>query len=284
MGAFLVRFPQMKIEMGWLFMFRLYRFKAAAYWLLPLWLFVEIFYGSLFGSNSGVAHWAHVGGFLFGAVGALAIQHSGLEHKANKAIEEKLEWKTDAEIEQATGMMEHGQLADALALLNEYVAAKPNSLDAWSLIRQIYTRQNDIKGYLEVTAKICALHLKAREVEAAFQDYAEFIDSGGGKLPADTWLELGKGAESLQEFERALAEYLRLAESYPTDRQALTAQLNAARLCLKKLNRPQDALALYQAAAGSPIPHLDWEALIQAGIKEAKAAIGGTSAAAAGAQ
>jgi membrane associated rhomboid family serine protease len=284
MGAFLVRFPQMKIEMGWLFMFRLYRFKAAAYWLLPLWLFVEIFYGSLFGSNSGVAHWAHVGGFLFGAVGALAIQHSGLEHKANKAIEEKLEWKADAEIEQATGMMEHGQLADALALLNEYVAAKPNSLDAWSLIRQIYTRQNDTKRYLEVTARICALHLKAREVEAAFQDFAEFIDSGGGKLPADTWLELGKGAESLQKFERALAEYLRLAESYPTDRQALTAQLNAARLCLKKLNRPQDALALYQAAAGSPIPHLDWEALIQAGIKEAKAAIGGTSAAAAGAQ
>src|SRR3954452_6057089 len=78
MGAFLVRFPKMKIEMAWLFMFRLYRFKAAAYWLLPLWLAVEIFYGSLFGSTSGVAHWAHVGGFLFGAAAAVAIQRSGL--------------------------------------------------------------------------------------------------------------------------------------------------------------------------------------------------------------
>jgi membrane associated rhomboid family serine protease len=29
MGAFLVRFPKMKIEMAWLFMFKLYRFKAA---------------------------------------------------------------------------------------------------------------------------------------------------------------------------------------------------------------------------------------------------------------
>src|SRR5208282_4136874 len=85
MGAFLVRFPNMKIEMAWLFFFRLYRFKAAAYWLLPLWLLMEVFYGSLFGSSSGVAHWAHVGGFLFGAAAALAIQHSGLEHKANKA-------------------------------------------------------------------------------------------------------------------------------------------------------------------------------------------------------
>jgi membrane associated rhomboid family serine protease len=57
MGAFLVRFPKMKIEMAWLFMFRLRRFKAPAYWLLPLWLLSEIFYGSLFGSSSGVAHW-----------------------------------------------------------------------------------------------------------------------------------------------------------------------------------------------------------------------------------
>src|SRR5271166_3050906 len=89
MGAFLVRFPKMKIEMAWLFFFRLYRFKAAAYWLLPLWLLMEVFYGSLFGSSSGVAHWAHVGGFIFGAVAAIGIQHSGLEQKANQAIEEK---------------------------------------------------------------------------------------------------------------------------------------------------------------------------------------------------
>ena len=58
-------------------MFKMYRFKAAAYWLLPLWLLTEIFYGSLLGSSSGVAHWAHVGGFLFGALAAVAIQHSG---------------------------------------------------------------------------------------------------------------------------------------------------------------------------------------------------------------
>ncbi len=284
MGAFLVRFPKMKIQMAWLFLFRLYRFKAAAYWLLPLWLLMEILYGSLLGSSGGVAHWAHVGGFLFGAVAALAIERSGLEQKANQVIEEKLAWKTDAEIEQAGSMMEQGQLADALTLLNQYVGAKPNSLDAWNLIRQVHTRQNNTPGHLEATTKTCALHLKANEVEAAFQDYAEFIDAGGGKMPPATWLELCKGAESLQEFERALAEYKQLAQSYPTERQALTAQLSAARLCIKKLNRPQEALALYQAAAASPIPHLDWEQLIQAGIKEAKAAIGAANGAAAGAQ
>ena len=270
-------------SMAWLFLFKLYRFKAAAYWLLPLWLFGEIFYGSLFGSSSGVAHWAHVGGFLFGALAALAIQHSGIEQKANKAIEDKLAWSNDAELEQASGMMEHGQFSEALILLTNYVTAKPNSLDAWNLLRQIHTRQNNTKEYLEATAKTCALHLRAHQVEAAFQDYAEFTD-GGGKMPAATWLELCKGAEEMQEFDRALAEYQQLAQSYPADRQALTAQLSAARLCLKRLNRPQDALALYQAAAVSPIPHLDWDQHIHAGIKEARAQISSGTAAAASAQ
>jgi membrane associated rhomboid family serine protease len=284
MGAFLVRFPKMKIEMAWIFFFKLYRFKAAAYWLLPLWLGSEIFYGSLFGSTSGVAHWAHVGGFIFGAVAALAIQHSGIEQKANQAIEEKLSWNTDPELEQASSMMEHGQLTEALPLLTSYVVAKPNSLDAWTMLRQLHQRQNNTKEYLDAIVKTCALHLKAHEIEAAFQDYADFIDSGGSKVPAAVWLELCKGAEEMQDFERAFAEYQQLAQSYPADRQALTAQLSAARLCLKRLNRPQDALAIYQSAAASPIPHLDWEQHIQSGIKEAKTAMSAGTASAAAAQ
>ena len=284
MGAFLVRFPKIKIEMAYLLFFRLYRFKAAAYWLLPLWLFSEIFYGSLSGSSGGVAHWAHVGGFLFGALAAVAIQHSGLEQKANKAIEEKVGWTNDAELEQASGLMEHGQLAEAQVILANYVAAKPNSLDAWSLLRQIYTRQNDTRNYLDATVKTCALHLRAHEVEAAYQDCAEFSNSGGSKMPAATWLELCKGAEEIQDFERAFSEYQQLAQAYPAERQSLTAQLSAARLCLKRLKRPKDALALYQAAAASPVPHLDWEQHIQAGIKDAKAAMSSGDAIAAGAQ
>ncbi len=296
MGAFLIRFPKMKIEMAfvWWFSiirmlrtgnpFRFYRFRAAAYWLLPLWLGIEVIYGALFGSAGGVAHWAHVGGFVFGAVAAIGLRYSGIEHKANTAIEEQVAWTNDAELEHASALMEQGQLSDAQAVLAGYLAANPNSLDACALLRQVYARMGESKSYLEATVKSCALHLKAHEVEAAFQDYAEFVDNGGGKMPASAWLELCKGAEELQEFDRALTEYLDLAKAYPTERQSLTAQLSAARLCLKKLNRPQDALAIYQAAATSPVPHLDWEQIIQSGIKEAKAAVSSVKAIAAGAQ
>jgi hypothetical protein len=285
----------MKIDMAWIWWFsilrllrtgnpfRMYPFKAAAYWLLPLWLGIEILYGTVFGSISSVAHWAHVGGFGFGALAAVGLRYSGIEHKANKAIEEEVAWTNDAELEQASTMMEHGQLAEAQTVLTGYVATNPNSLDAWAMLRQICSRQSATNGYLDATVKVCALHLKSHEVEMAFEDYADFIDNGGGKMPVTTWLELCKGAEELQEFDRALSEYISLAKAYPTERQSLTAQLSAARLCLKKLNRAQDALAIYQAASSSPVPHLDWEQIIQSGIKEAKAALASGNAAAAGA-
>lgn len=272
----------MKIEMAWLFMIRPYvfRFNAAAYWLLPLWLLMEVGYGTLFGSMSAVAHWAHVGGFLFGALVALGLRYSGLEHKANQAIEKKVAWTPDADIDQASGLMDHGQLDEASAILNEHLAAKPDSLDGWNLMRQIHWRRQQTEEFQQATLKTCALHLKARNPEAAWKDYEEFLNSGGASAPPDIWLELCKAADDLQSYERALYEYEHLAATFPNERQALMAQLGAAKVCLKRLNRPQDALTFYQAAAASPIPHLDWEQNIQAGMKEAKAALGGASLAA----
>ena len=72
-----------------------------------------------------------------------------------------------------------------------------------------------------------------------------------------------------------------LIQAYPKERQALMAQMAAARICLKRLNRPEDALKFYNTADASPVPHLDLEPAIQAGRKEALAAQrGGQSSAA----
>src|SRR5260370_25104186 len=184
MGGFLVRFPKLKIEMLWyMLMFRI-RFKAPAYWLLPLWLFMEIFYGSLFGQSSGVAHWAHVGGFIFGALGALVIARTGLEHKANAVIEDKIGWTADPAVVQGTEFMEKGKFDEGIAVLQKHVAAKPDAIDAYSVLRQLYWRKNDIAAHLEATIKLCQLHLKAQDGEAAWQDYQEDVNACGGPTPA----------------------------------------------------------------------------------------------------
>jgi tetratricopeptide (TPR) repeat protein len=108
----------------------------------------------------------------------------------------------------------------------------------------------------------------------AWQDYQEYTNAGGDRMPAATWLELCRIAEGQQNYERAVSEYEHLAQAYPNERQALLALLSAGRLALKQLQRPSDALLYYKAAKASKVPHLDWESNIQAGIQDAEKAVG----------
>jgi membrane associated rhomboid family serine protease len=273
MGAFLVRFPKMKIEMLWWIFLRPRRFKAAAYWLLPLWLAMEIFYGSLFGQSTGVAHWAHVGGFVFGALAALGLRYSGLEQKANQKIEADLTLQSDAEIQEASDLIDKGEFTSAEEILNDYLSRRSNSLDACNLLVIIHRKKSNTTALAEALARLCAIHLKAGENELAWKCYEEIRQAGGQAPPPTTWLDLCRAAEKLEHFDRALAEYEKLASAYPKERQSILAQLAAARLCLKRLNQPERALQLFEAADKSPVPHLDWEQSIVAGIKEAKAAM-----------
>jgi tetratricopeptide (TPR) repeat protein len=146
--------------------------------------------------------------------------------------------------------MEQGKFDEAIAVLQKHVAAKPDALDAHSLLRQLHWRKNDLPAHLAVTAKLCKLHLMSHNHEAAWQDYQEYTNAGGDRMPAATWLELYRIAEGQQNYDRAVTEYEHLAQAY--------------------LSRPSDALKFYQAAAASPVPHLDWESNIQGGIAESQ--------------
>src|SRR5256885_12973813 len=108
MGGFLVRFPKLKIHMLWYMLIFRIRFKAPAYWLLPMWLFMEVSYGSLFGQASGVAHWAHVGGVLLGDLAAVALQHPGPESKANGGIDKQIRWAARSAVRPRAESMHDG--------------------------------------------------------------------------------------------------------------------------------------------------------------------------------
>lgn len=274
MGAFLVRFPKMKIEMALVTIFYRFKFKAAAYWLLPLWLAMEFFYGAALGQSSSVAHWAHVGGFLFGMLGAFVIQKTGLEQKASAKIESEISWTGDPAVVQAQEALDQGKLDEAGSLLEKHVAEKPSSTDALIILQQVQWRRNDIPGYQKASVQLIQAYLKAHDSEAAWHAYEEFSNAAGGNLPPAPWLELIRHLENQQNFDRAVAECDRLSQAYPQERPSLLALLTAGRLSLKKLNRPHEAVRYYKAADVSPVPHLDWETNIRAGIVEAERATG----------
>jgi hypothetical protein len=87
-------------------------------------------------------------------------------------------------------------------------------------LRQIHWRRNELPAYYEATAKTCELHLKAKNPDGAWQDYEDFLNSDGEKLPVSTWFELCRMLEERESYDRALSELEGLIQAYPTERQA----------------------------------------------------------------
>jgi hypothetical protein len=69
MGAYLIRFPNAKIRCIFLIIFYPIFIKIRAIWFIGFWMVLE-FFSAFLGTSNHIAHWAHIGGFVFGAVWA----------------------------------------------------------------------------------------------------------------------------------------------------------------------------------------------------------------------
>jgi membrane associated rhomboid family serine protease len=278
MGGFLARFPKTKIKLMWIWGFGLIRaYKLVpAYIILPLWLVIQVFWGAMsasYGVDSGVAYWAHIGGFAFGMIGAVVLRSTGLEHAANQAIEAKVSLAVDPRIVRASEAIGGDQPDAAIQELRALVAEKPDSIDGHELLLRAYEKKQDINGEKEVLATLCRLNVASGDLQTAWNYYEQFSNLGGEKISRGVWMELCRWLETQNNWDRAASEYKRVAEMNPTERVAVQALVAAARINLTNLNRPSDAERLYNAAAASPVPHEDQNVIIEDGLKKCSAAI-----------
>jgi membrane associated rhomboid family serine protease len=275
MGAFLVRFPKTKIRMMlfFLFGFRLIRlkFNAPAYALLPLWLGQELLSGVIFGQSSGVAHWAHIGGFAAGAALAWLLCATGLEKKADQAIEAKVTWTAGEQLVAATDAIEKNDVEGAIASVKQHLTQKPEDVEAQTMLLNLYWRKQDLEAHRDQLGVLCRVLVNARQMEQAWERYEEYLGAGGGKLHKAVWMELCRYQEGRQNWERAASEYQKLAQAYPNDRLSVNALVSAAGIYSKHLLRQSEAARLYQQAQKSPAPHSDLDGAISAGLAELKA-------------
>ena len=67
MGGYLILFPKAKVDVFAFFMI----FSLPAFVVLGIWIALQLFggFGSLGSDGSGIAYWAHIGGFVAGIVG-----------------------------------------------------------------------------------------------------------------------------------------------------------------------------------------------------------------------
>lgn len=82
MGAYLVMFPKSQIKIFVAFLFR--SFHISALFFLGFWIIQQVFSGFLSfapsAQGSGVAWWAHIGGFVFGLAAGLLFKKQANNH------------------------------------------------------------------------------------------------------------------------------------------------------------------------------------------------------------
>lgn len=140
MGAFLIRYWKTKIEFFFIFLpffFIRGTFKAPAWLMLPLWFLLEFFNARVMDAinpqgGGGVAHWAHVWGFIFGVVAAVGIKYFRIEETY---IRPRIEAQTTYEdegfkaLEEAARMKDAGKPDNAYTHLTEAVKKNPKHKD-----------------------------------------------------------------------------------------------------------------------------------------------------------
>jgi membrane associated rhomboid family serine protease len=128
LGAFAVRLWSTQIRFAYFFMFGFRptwgTFEAPAWAMLSLWFANELFqawFWDAVGIAGGVANWAHVGGFAFGAGAAYALRALRFEERfIDPALDAQMtRFSANPVLEEAMAARERGDVAGAIALLRD---------------------------------------------------------------------------------------------------------------------------------------------------------------------
>jgi len=273
MGAFLVRLYDVKITIFYWWPALLLRgasplgtFGVKAYIYLPLWFGLQLFYAMLFDSaeGSGVAFWAHVGGFVFGATVALAMKVTKIEERfIEPSIMAKVEFGNKA-IRAATESLDRNNLIEAEKVLRKRLATARDDVDALMLLAQVFQRMGKCDEQAGVYCRLIRLQVKANDMDSALYSYDSLLGvypNADAKLklhPGD-WMAICDYLNKIKMHKEAAVEYERLAKSHPQSVQALKALIASAEIHLNILFKPSEALRVLALAEQIETHHPAWK-------------------------
>ncbi|MDX2012303.1 MAG: rhomboid family intramembrane serine protease [Myxococcaceae bacterium] len=224
MGAFAVRFPLRRIAIGY-FIYFVVSFRRGI-WHWPAWFAAALWFADqawdyFLGETGGVAVGAHLGGFAFGAVVALAMKFSGLDRElvtTDEGATDLSKRHVSKGVEAARAAVEEREYDKAKALLEAELATHPTDSDARLMLAGL---ELSTPGRTDVANK----HFVRALLEAC---------TASPEHGAELWLEHG----------------LRFGAQVLTPQQAQKlAQVVAAS---PDPNVAQSALKLYERAADAP--------------------------------
>jgi tetratricopeptide (TPR) repeat protein len=180
MGAFLIKFWRTKIKFFFFFFLFHGTFKAPAWLMLPIWLALEIFSANSIDAvnadGGGVAHWAHIWGFLLGVVAAALMKRLKIEEKyVEPKIEAQVHFVDEGykAFEEATQKINEGQPEEAYPLLLS--AARKNPKDK-EVVESLWNQANELgkeKEAAEFYIRLIESEIRRNLMEAAFVHFMD---------------------------------------------------------------------------------------------------------------
>ncbi|GAK51356.1 rhomboid family protein [Candidatus Moduliflexus flocculans] len=283
MGAFMIRKYATKIYFVyfiWVVGILRGKFSAPAFIMLPLWLMQQL-WGVIFnsGGGGGVAFWAHIGGFAFGALVALLIKVTGFE---TNVIAPALDRKTSiVEPHLAAGIQklrDENDAPGAVEELRQAIQAEPENPIAHSELARAYFAVGKKDMAQREFKRGIFLYMKQGDMENAIDQYIELHE----EMP-EMMLDVPqqkKLAAALEE--RALCQSKQYTEPHIIDEQeqryfayaatahkqiagfhqrkngnfehpdAIAALTKYAEIQIERLKNPQEAGKAYSALLQNP--------------------------------
>ncbi len=184
MGAFLINFYKTKINFFyWIGFFFRGTFEAPAFVMFPLWVLLEFFNASVVdsiqadgGGGGGVAHWAHVWGFVFGVLVAVGMKYLKIEEKyIHPKIEVKIQNGEGAVDAVITAMHKRnmGRIDEAYDILLEEARKNPMRKDVVDALWDVGIEMGNGEEASGYFAKLIESEVRHDQMDVAFKRYVD---------------------------------------------------------------------------------------------------------------
>jgi membrane associated rhomboid family serine protease len=225
--------------------------KCAAAWIIGAKMAVQDLIPGIIGivaggaGGGGVAHWAHIGGFLCGALYGLLIG----AHKEGKA---------EYLVDEARTSLDNKYAANAIESAQQVVMMKPDDPVGYQLLAEAYDRKDDREKALENYKIAVDKYLRRNERSAASKLYQEAMKRHTEWVPPANVLFLLAGQMAKDEDWRASAETLaKIPYIYPEASEGEMAFVRSAQIYIERLDEPVVAMQLLYEF-GNRFPQSQW--------------------------
>jgi membrane associated rhomboid family serine protease len=285
MGAYMIRLFKSKIRFFYLGIgiWTLFTRRYVGTFFLPAWVYLSFwFLGECFlafsgiGAGTGVANWAHVGGFAFGMVFAFGLKLGKVEERFLKpSIEAKIDFGSNKSVVEALDLLDRGDTQKAEIILNQAITKNPADVDAMLAQTRLLEKTGDKERLRQVYHRLIRHHNRAGEFEAAVMIYDSLLSSYEEDDPQLTldmrdWMQICEYLDKAEMYKEAAFEYRRAARANKTNAFAAKALMLSGEIFLDKVKNNKDAAISFVEARNLNPTQPQWVERINTGIQKIK--------------